>query len=65
MRIGYEYRGCGRASEIAWVKRRVFMEGARARRLEGGAWSVDIHHHLDAVNGQFLVATPPTGRKIR
>ncbi|KAL6728566.1 hypothetical protein Aduo_010328 [Ancylostoma duodenale] len=51
VRIGYEYRGCGRASEIAWVKRRVFMEGARARRLEGGAWSVDIHHHLDAVNG--------------
>ncbi|KIH44976.1 hypothetical protein ANCDUO_24988 [Ancylostoma duodenale] len=59
VRIGYEYRGCGRASEIAWVKRRVFMEGARARRLEGGAWSVDIHHHLDAVNGQFLVEAPP------
>ncbi|KAK5970112.1 hypothetical protein GCK32_011451, partial [Trichostrongylus colubriformis] len=51
VRIGYEYRGCGRPSEIAWISRRVFMEGARARRLEGGAWSVDIHHHLDVING--------------
>ncbi|KAK6741696.1 hypothetical protein RB195_009519 [Necator americanus] len=50
VRVGYEYRGCSRPTEIAWIKRRIFMEGARARRLEGGAWSVDIHHHLDAVN---------------
>ncbi|KAK6016792.1 EGF-like domain protein, partial [Ostertagia ostertagi] len=55
VKIGYEYRGCGRPSELAWISRRVFMEGARARRLEGGAWSVDIHHHLDAVNGGWGV----------
>lgn len=51
VRIGYEYRGCNRASEVAWISRRVSMEGARARRLEGGAWSVNIHHYLDVVNG--------------
>lgn len=51
VRIGYEYRGCTRTSEIAWISRRVHMEGARARRLEGGAWSVDIHHYLDVING--------------
>nr|CDJ95832.1 EGF and NHL repeat and YD repeat domain containing protein [Haemonchus contortus] len=51
VKIGYEYRGCGRPSEVTWISRRVFMEGARARRLEGGGWSVDIHHHLDVVNG--------------
>ncbi|WKX99660.1 hypothetical protein Q1695_014493 [Nippostrongylus brasiliensis] len=51
VKIAYEYRGCDRSSEMAWINRRVFMEGARARRLEGGAWSVDIHHYLDTVGG--------------
>ncbi|KJH48709.1 hypothetical protein DICVIV_05165 [Dictyocaulus viviparus] len=51
VRIGYEYRGCDRESEIAWINRRVYLEGAKARYLEGGAWSVNIHHYLDIVNG--------------
>ncbi|CAD6197402.1 unnamed protein product [Caenorhabditis auriculariae] len=50
VRIGFEYRGCSRESEIVWISRRTEMMGATSRKMEGTSWTIDVHHFFDVVN---------------
>ncbi|UMM23757.1 hypothetical protein L5515_004315 [Caenorhabditis briggsae] len=50
VQVGYEYQGCERSSERVWQTRKSHMLGATSRKMLGGMWTIDAHHHLDIVN---------------